>query len=63
MAAFGCPPRLLKPDDLYPAWKWIDLMEQHGRMAPTEAQRWKDGIYALMELWGLGPEDVMRPGV
>jgi hypothetical protein len=50
----------LKPDDLYPAWKWIDLMEQHGRMDPAEAQRWKDGIFGLMERWGLGPEDVMN---
>ena len=33
-----------------PAWKWVDLMEQHGRMDPAEAQRWKDGIYGLMEL-------------
>ena len=21
---------LLEPDELYPAWKWIDLMERHG---------------------------------
>jgi len=30
---------LLKPDDLYPAWKWIDLMERHGQIDPAEAQR------------------------
>ena len=54
---------LLEPDDLYPAWKWIDPMERHGQMEAAEAQCWKDGSFGLMERWGLGPEDVMRSGV
>ena len=43
---------MLKPADLYPAWKWIDLMERAGEMGGVEAQRWKRGIFGLMELWG-----------
>ena len=39
---------LLKPADLFPAWKWIDMMEQSGDRKAGEARRWKEGIYGLM---------------
>ena len=41
---------LLKPDDLFPAWRYIDLMEPGGEIDPEEARRWKEGIYWLMRL-------------
>lgn len=34
---------LLKPADLFPAWKWIDLMEAAGEIEAGEARRWKEG--------------------
>ena len=48
---------LLKPADLFPAWKWIDMMEQSGEIEAVETRRWKEGIYGLMVLWGLEPDD------
>ena len=53
---------LLKPDDLWPAWRLIDAMEPHGHMPADEAQQWKDGIFGLMRRWGLEPDDVVKPG-
>ena len=50
---------LLKPADLFPAWKWIDMMEGSGEMEAGEARRWKEGIYGLMVLWGLEPDEVV----
>ena len=41
-----------------PCWKWIDLMERAGEKGGVEAQRWKRGIFGLMELWGLEPNEV-----
>ena len=52
---------LLKPADLFPAWKRIDIMEECGEMKAGEAQRWKEGIYGLMVLWGLEPNEVLGP--
>ena len=52
---------LLNPDDLWPAWRWIDLMERHGGMCAEEARGWKDGIHDLMVLWGLEPGDLLYP--
>ncbi len=49
---------LLKPADLFPAWKWIDMMQQSGEMEAGEARLWKEGIYGLMVLWGLEPNEV-----
>ena len=49
---------LLKPRDLYPAWRCVDLMERMGEMTTDEAVRWKHGIFGLMELWGLEPEEL-----
>ena len=43
-------------DDIYPAWKWIDLTERHGQIDSAEAQRWTHGIFGLMERWGWGAE-------
>ena len=37
----------LKPADLFPACKWIVLMEQCGDMKAGEAKRWKEGIYPV----------------
>ncbi len=49
---------LLKPADLFPAWKWIDMMEECGEIEAGEARRWKEGIYGLMVLWKLEPDEV-----
>ena len=54
-------PALLKPADLFPAWKWIDMMEECGETEADEAQRWKEGIHGLMLLWGLEPDEVLEP--
>ena len=51
---------MLKPADLYPAWKWVELMERACEMDSTEAQRWKRGIFGLMELWGPEPDELPR---
>ena len=51
---------LLQPADLFPAWKWIDMMGECGEMEPGKA-RWKDGIYGLMVLWRLEPDEVLGP--
>jgi hypothetical protein len=48
---------LLRPQDLDPAWRCVDLMEQMGEITPEEALRWKHGIFELMEAWGLEPDD------
>ncbi len=50
---------LLKPADLFPAWKWIDMMEECGDIETREARLWKEGIYGLMVLWGLEPDEVV----
>ena len=54
---------LLKPADLFPAWKWIDVMEERGEIGADEARRWKEGIYGLMVLWELEPDEVGAPEV
>ena len=47
---------LMKRDDLYPSWRIIHLQEQHGKISAAEAERWKDGIYTLMQRWRLEPD-------
>ena len=49
---------LLKPADLFPAWKWIDMMEERDEINADEGRRWKEGIYELMVLWGLEPDEL-----
>ena len=49
---------LLRPDDLFPVWL-VDSREQAGEMAAGDAVRWKHGIYGLMMLWGLEPDDLI----
>ena len=39
---------LLEPDDLWPAWRMIDLEERDGETDEAEARRWKEGIFELM---------------
>ena len=51
---------MMKPEDLYPSWRLIDVLEQHGKMPPEEARRWKEGIFGLMMLWGLEPDDLTK---
>ena len=51
---------LLEPDDLWPAWRMIDLLEQAGEMDETEAKRWREGIFKLMLRWRLEPEHLCR---
>ncbi len=35
------------------------MMEQRGEMEAGEARRWKEGIYGLMVLCGLEPDEVL----
>ena len=53
--------RLLKPEDLYPVWSTVDLMERLCVMSVEEATRWKQGVLGLMMLWGLEPDDLLCP--
>ncbi len=50
---------LLRPDDLFPVWRLVDSLVQAGEMAAEDAIRWKHGIYGLMMLWGLEPDDLV----
>ena len=50
---------LLRPEDLFPAWRYVDLLEEMGEMHPREARRWKEGVYGLMVLWGMEPDDLL----
>ncbi len=54
---------LLRPADLFPAWKWIDIMEEAGEIEADEARRWKEGIYGLMVLWKLEAGEVLGPSM
>ena len=51
---------LLEPDDLWPAWRFVDLLERAGEMDAGEAKRWRDGIFKLMLRWRLEPSDLFR---
>ena len=46
----------LEPDDLWPAWRMIDLEERDREIDPAEAKHWKEGIFKLMLRWRLEPE-------
>ena len=35
------------------------MMDEAGEIEASEAQRWKEGIYGLMVLWGLEPDEVV----
>ena len=50
---------LLRPDDLFPISCLVDSLEQTGRMAAEDAVRWKHGIFGLMMLWELEPDDLI----
>ena len=52
---------LLRPDDLFAVWCLVDSLEQAGEMAADDAVRWKHGIFGLMALWGLEPDDLIAP--
>ena len=51
---------LLKPADLFPTWKWIDMLEECREIKAGEARLWKEGLYGLMVLWGLEPRTARR---
>lgn len=51
----------LRPEDLYATWRYADLLEEIGEMSPQEARRWKEGVFGLMVLWGLEPDEVDPP--
>ena len=51
---------LLRPDDLFPVRCLVDSLDQAGEMAAEDATRWKHGIYGLMMLWELEPDDLLR---
>ncbi len=42
---------------LYPAWRCVDLMKRMGIISADEAARWKRGLFELMVLWELEPDD------
>jgi hypothetical protein len=42
-------------------WRLVDSLEQAGEMAAEDAVRWKHGIFRLMMLWGLEPDDLVPP--
>lgn len=50
---------LLRPEDLFPAWRYADLLEDMDEIGPRETRRWKEGIYGLMVLWGLEADEVI----
>lgn len=50
---------ILEPDDLWAAWKWIDMKQQAGEMHAADATRWKHGIFQMMERWELRPDDLI----
>lgn len=52
-------PSYLRPQDLWPSWQAIDLQEQTGDLSPTDAKRWNEGIYGLIVLWGLEPDELI----
>ena len=35
------------------------MMERAGEMDASEARRWKEGIFGMMRLWGLEPDEVL----
>ena len=35
------------------------MMEECGEMEADEARRWKEGIYGLMVLWKLEPDEII----
>ena len=37
------------------------MMEERGEIESDEARRWKEGIYGLMVLWQLGPDELVSP--
>ena len=51
----------LQPDDLWPTWCRIHELEELGAIDPKEAVRWKHGIFGLMVLWDLEPDDLVGP--
>ncbi len=50
---------LLRPDDLFPVWCLVDSLEQAGEMGAEDAVRLKRGVFGLMMLWGLEPDDLI----
>ncbi len=51
----------VRPEHLFPLWSCVDTMEQLGEMPPGDTLRWKHGIFGLMDLWGLEPDDPLTP--
>ena len=52
---------LLEPEELESWWRMIRLLEREGKMDSMEAQRWRDGIFRLMERWNLEPSHLAPP--
>lgn len=51
----------LRAEDLWPAWRVVDLQEQLGVISRATARRWKEGIYRRLLEIGLEPEDLVSP--
>ena len=50
---------LLKPAELFPAWRYVDRLEQLGDMTEFEARRWKYEIFSVMLERGLEPDGLV----
>lgn len=53
---------VLRPDELWAAWRLIDMDEQSGCIPTEQAQQWKEGIFELMLRWGLEPGELVKSG-
>ncbi len=47
----------MEPDDLWPSWRFVDALDRAGHMDADEAERWKRGIFVLMNRWNLEPDN------
>ncbi len=52
---------LLKPAELFAAWRYFDRMEQQGELDPVTARRCKRAVFERMLDLGLKPDDIAPP--
>ena len=48
----------LEPEDIFSTWCHVDHLEQLGEISAEEATCLKHGIFGLMVLWDLEPDDL-----
>ena len=51
---------LLGPDDLFPVWRHINSLERAALVRTSEAERWENAIFSLMQAWRLDPGAPVR---